>query len=188
MLSHQWSIRRRRLNNLWGSVKVYTFSISETEVKEAPSRTSGAVKARKSCWVTYSSVNEMLPEGMSRRDQGEMMKPMAEGSGEGNRHFDHDQEQKQHNLNTRPLFHMHIHSHIKYCVFGLDTSIKFYLSIYSLNAATVDKSNHSGCFSLRLWRLWKLKMIEVNKNTCCFLSLQENNCWGIEAERNGYTA
>lgn len=63
--------------------KVCTFSISETEVKETPSKTSGAVKALKSCWVTYSSVNEMLPEGMSRRDQGEMMKPMAAGSGGG---------------------------------------------------------------------------------------------------------
>lgn len=31
-------------------------------------------------------------------------------------------------------------------------------------------------------------MIEVNKNTCCFLSLQENNCWGIGADRNGHTA
>ncbi len=70
-----------------GYLKDYTFSISETEDKETPSRTSGAVKARKSCWVTYSSVNEMLPEGMSRRDQGEMMKPMAAGSGEGNRQF-----------------------------------------------------------------------------------------------------
>lgn len=66
-------------------VKVYTFSISATEARETPSRTSGAVKALKSCWVTYSSVNEMLPEGMSRRDQGEMMKPMAAGSGEGNK-------------------------------------------------------------------------------------------------------
>lgn len=54
---------------------------------EAPPRTSGAVKALKSCWVTYSSVNEMLPEGMSRRDQGEMMKPIAAGSGERNTHF-----------------------------------------------------------------------------------------------------
>ncbi len=54
--------------------------MSETEDKEAPSRTSGAVKARKSCWVTYSSVKEMLPEGMSRRDHGEMMKPIAAGS------------------------------------------------------------------------------------------------------------
>ncbi len=59
----------------------FTFSMSETEDKEAPSRTSGAVKARKSCWVTYSSVKEMLPEGMSRRDHGEMMKPIAAGSG-----------------------------------------------------------------------------------------------------------
>ncbi|TNN53361.1 hypothetical protein EYF80_036428 [Liparis tanakae] len=49
------------------------------EVKEAPPRTSGAVKALKSCSVTYSSVKEMLPEGMSRRDQGEMMKPMFVG-------------------------------------------------------------------------------------------------------------
>ena len=64
--------------------------MSEMEVKEAPSRTSGAVKALKSCWVTYSSVNEMLPEGMSRRDQGEMMKPMAAGSGGGEtRQFNH---------------------------------------------------------------------------------------------------
>lgn len=61
--------------------------MSETEVMEAPPRTSGAVKALKSCWVTYSSVNEMLPEGMSRRDQGEMMKPIAAGSGERNTHF-----------------------------------------------------------------------------------------------------
>lgn len=53
-------------------VKVYTFSISEMEDKETPSRTSGAVKALKSCWVTYSFVNEMLPEGMSRRDQGDI--------------------------------------------------------------------------------------------------------------------
>lgn len=65
-----------------GNVNVYTFSISDTEDRESPSRTSGAVNARRSCWVTYSSVNEMLPEGMSRRDQGEMMKPMAAGSGE----------------------------------------------------------------------------------------------------------
>lgn len=93
-----------------GYGNVYTFSISETEDKEIPSRTSGAVKARKSCWVTYSSVNEMLPEGMSRRDQGEMMKPMAVGSGKGNRQFNHwryDQEQKQehkHNKFALPLF------------------------------------------------------------------------------------
>lgn len=59
-----------------------TFSMSETQDKEVPSSTSGAVKARRSCWVTYSSVKEMLPDGMSRRDQGEMMKPMAEGSAE----------------------------------------------------------------------------------------------------------
>lgn len=69
--------------SLHGLGKVHTFSMSETEVKEAPPRTSGAVKALKSCWVTYSSVNEMLPEGMSRRDQGEMMKPIAAGSGGG---------------------------------------------------------------------------------------------------------
>lgn len=61
--------------------------MSETEVREFPSRTSGAVKAFKSCWVTYSSANETLPEGMSRRDQGEMMKPMDAGSGGGNRPF-----------------------------------------------------------------------------------------------------
>lgn len=59
--------------------------MSETQDKEAPSSTSGAVKARRSCWVTYSSVKEMLPDGMSRRDQGEMMKPMAEGSAKGER-------------------------------------------------------------------------------------------------------
>lgn len=70
-------------------LSIYTFSMSEMEVREAPSSTSGAVKALKSCWVTYSSVNEMLPEGMSRRDQGEMMKPMAAGSGRGNRQFNH---------------------------------------------------------------------------------------------------
>lgn len=63
--------------------------MSETEFKDIPSRTSGAVKALRSCWVTYSSVNEMLPEGMSRRDQGEIMKPMAAGSGGG--------KQTQHN-------------------------------------------------------------------------------------------
>ena len=57
-----------------------TFSMSETEAKGIPSRTSGAVKALRSCWVTFSSVKEMFPEGMSSRDQGEMMKPMAEGS------------------------------------------------------------------------------------------------------------
>lgn len=62
-----------------------TFSMSETQDKEVPSSTSGAVKARRSCWVTYSSVKEMLPDGMSRRDQGEMMKPMAEGSAKGER-------------------------------------------------------------------------------------------------------
>lgn len=67
-----------------GYEKIYTFSTSATEDKDTPSRTSGAVKARKSCWVTYSSVKEMLPEGMSRRDQGEMIKPMAVGSAEGN--------------------------------------------------------------------------------------------------------
>lgn len=174
-----------------GYVKVYTFSISATEARETPSRTSGAVKALKSCWVTYSSVNEMLPEGMSRRDQGEMMKPMAAGSGEGNRQFNHriyDQKQKQenkyNNIFRLPLCKFQVivtqaHTHsvnMKHCVFKLDTSIKFCLSIYRPNTATVDISNHSGCFSLRLWRLWKLKMIEVNKNTCCFLSLQENNC------------
>lgn len=60
--------------------------MSETFVRETPSSTSGAVKALRSCWVTYSSVKEMFPEGMSRRDQGEMMKPMAEGSGEVNKH------------------------------------------------------------------------------------------------------
>ena len=32
--------------------------------------------------MTFSSVKEMFPEGMSSRDQGEMMKPMAEGSEE----------------------------------------------------------------------------------------------------------
>lgn len=68
----------------WCIIMVYTFSMSETEVKEFPFRTSGAVKALKSCWVTYSSVNEMLPDGMSRRDQGDIIKPMAEGSGNGN--------------------------------------------------------------------------------------------------------
>lgn len=61
---------------------MFTFSMSETEDKETPSSTSGAVNARKSCWVTYSSVNETLPDGMSRRDHGEMMKPIAEGSGQ----------------------------------------------------------------------------------------------------------
>lgn len=61
--------------------------MSETEFKGLPSMTSGAVKALKSSWVTYSSVNETLPEGMRRRDQGEMMKPMAAGSGDGNRQF-----------------------------------------------------------------------------------------------------
>lgn len=66
-----------------------TFSISETEDRETPSSTSGAVKARKSCWVTYSSVKEIFPEGMSRRDQGEMIKPMAAGSAQGNRQFSH---------------------------------------------------------------------------------------------------
>lgn len=82
-----------RLNYLYGSVTVhgvlmvYTFSMSEMESKEPPSRTSGAVKALKSCCVTYSSVNEMLPEGMSRRDHGEIMKPMAAGSADGNRQF-----------------------------------------------------------------------------------------------------
>lgn len=78
-----------------GYADVFTFSMSETEDKETPSSTSGEVKARKSCWVTYSSANEMLPEGMSRRDQGEMMKPMAAGSGQGNRQFSrwrYDQE------------------------------------------------------------------------------------------------
>lgn len=93
-----------------GYANVYTFSISETEDKETPSSTSGAVKALKSCWVTYSSVNEMLPEGISRRDQGEMMKPMAAGSGQGNRQFNHwryDQEQQQenkYNIFGQPLF------------------------------------------------------------------------------------
>lgn len=61
--------------------------MSETQDKEVPSSTSGAVKARRSCWVTYSSVKEMLPDGMSRRDQGEMMKPMAEGSANGERNY-----------------------------------------------------------------------------------------------------
>lgn len=68
---------------------MFTFSISETDDKETPSSTSGAVNARRSCWVTYSPVNEMLPEGMSRRDHGEMMKPMAEGSGQRNRRINH---------------------------------------------------------------------------------------------------
>lgn len=68
---------------------MFTFSISETDDKETPSSTSGAVNARKSCWVTYSSVNETLPEGMSRRDHGEMMKPVAEGSGQRNREVKH---------------------------------------------------------------------------------------------------
>lgn len=54
--------------------------MSETDVSVTPSRTSGAVKALRSCCVTYSSVKEMFPEGMSRRDQGEMMKPIAAGS------------------------------------------------------------------------------------------------------------
>ena len=76
-------------------VKVYTFSISEMEVRDNPSRTSGAVKALRSCWVTYSSVNEMFPEGMRRRDQGEMMKPMAVGSGEGNRDKIRERKNKQ---------------------------------------------------------------------------------------------
>lgn len=90
--------------------------MSETEIKEAPSRTSGAVKALKSCWVTYSSVNEMLPEGMSRRDQGEMMKPIAAGSEVRNTQLNHwicDQEQEHistyripHYLNSQPLSHI----------------------------------------------------------------------------------
>lgn len=71
--------------------------MSETEFKEDPSRTSGAVKALKSCWVTYSSANEILPEGMSSRDQGEMMKAMAAGSGKENRQFKSESKQTTNN-------------------------------------------------------------------------------------------
>lgn len=82
-------------------VTFVTFSMSETQDKEVPSSTSGAVKARRSCWVTYSSVKEMLPDGMSRRDQGEMMKPMAEGSAKRERNYSlsaggNNLEEKQH--------------------------------------------------------------------------------------------
>lgn len=82
-----------KLNELVGIIKdrrlkwVFTFSMSETEFRAFPSRTSGAVKALKSFCVTYSSAKEMLPDGMSRSDQGEMIKPMAEGSGDGNKQW-----------------------------------------------------------------------------------------------------
>jgi len=45
-----------------------------------PFSTSGGVKARRSFCVTFSSVNEMFPEGISSSDHGEMMKPNADGS------------------------------------------------------------------------------------------------------------
>lgn len=64
-----------------------TCSISESEDKLKPSSTSGAVNALRSCWVTFSSVKEMFPEGMSSRDHGEMMKPRAVGSA-GKKHAD----------------------------------------------------------------------------------------------------
>ena len=69
--------------------------MSEREARATPSRTSGAVKALRSCWVTFSSVKETLPEGMSSRDQGEMMKPRAEGSGENTNKNTKDQDWKQ---------------------------------------------------------------------------------------------
>lgn len=57
-----------------------TFSISESEERLRPSSISGGVKARRSFCVTFSSVKEMFPEGMSSSDHGEMIKPNADGS------------------------------------------------------------------------------------------------------------
>lgn len=145
-----------------GYTDVYTFSISETEDKETPSSTSGEVKARKSCWVTYSSANEMLPEGMSRRDQGEMMKPMAAGSGKGKQTIQ-PLELWSGNDNRKANT---IYSDVHY----FQTQPRLY----------------SGCNSQRLWHLWTIKMIQVNKNTQ--FSQPENNHKGTEAEGNGYIA
>lgn len=57
-----------------------TFSTSERDDRDWFCRTSGAVNARRSCWDTLSSVNDMLPDGSNRRDHGEMMNPRAVGS------------------------------------------------------------------------------------------------------------
>lgn len=57
-----------------------TFSTSDRDDSEWFCRTSGAVNARRSCWDTFSSVNDTLPDGSNRRDHGEMMNPRAVGS------------------------------------------------------------------------------------------------------------
>lgn len=92
-LGDSWNIFLISLSNgnrLFGSQyqcdwKKVTFSISAREDKDLLWRTSGAVKARKSWLETFSSVNDMLPEGSSRRDQGEMINPRAAGSAVKNR-------------------------------------------------------------------------------------------------------
>lgn len=38
------------------------------------------MNARRSCWDTFSSVNDTLPDGSNRRDHGEMMNPREVGS------------------------------------------------------------------------------------------------------------
>lgn len=78
---------------------INTFSISDREERVTPSRTSGAVKALRSCCVTFSSVKEMLPEGINNRDQGEMMKPRAEGSG-GRHHGIRGDPERLHSIKT----------------------------------------------------------------------------------------
>lgn len=57
-----------------------TFSTSDRDDSEWFCRTSGAVNARRSCWDTFSSVNDTLPDGSNSRDHGEMMNPRAAGS------------------------------------------------------------------------------------------------------------
>lgn len=57
-----------------------TFSASDRDDREWFCRTSGAVNARRSCWETFASVNDTLPDGSNRRDHGEMMNPRAVGS------------------------------------------------------------------------------------------------------------
>jgi len=57
-----------------------TFSTSDRDDREWFCSSSGAVNARRSCWETFSSVNDTLPHGSNRRDHGEMMNPRAVGS------------------------------------------------------------------------------------------------------------
>ncbi len=84
-----------------------TFSISESEERLRPSSISGGVKARRSFCVTFSSVKEMFPEGMSSSDHGEMIKPNADGSVEPevkkNMHYYHKLQFLEHGLNLNQI-------------------------------------------------------------------------------------